>query len=188
MRADFPLQATPRCVTALLRIAAVGLLLGAGCSYDLVRHGSGPGAARTIAVVTLKNGSSQPGVEMMVTAAIRREFLRRGVPRLVSDPARADLVVRGVVLPIETLPRSFSSVVLALEYEVRLKLDLVVQRKDGAELPLDFGSFTESEIYLASSDVEVGRKNRDEALRRISGILAGRLLDALALAEPGGQG
>ena len=39
----------------------------------------------------------------------------------------------------------------------------------------------ETEIYLASSDVEAGRKNREEALRRISQILAGRIVEAIYL-------
>ncbi len=37
----------------------------------------------------------------------------------------------------------------------------------------------EAEYYLASADVEAMRKNRDEAIRRVAGVLAQRVHDTL---------
>ncbi|MFB3066498.1 MAG: beta-ketoacyl synthase N-terminal-like domain-containing protein [Planctomycetota bacterium] len=48
-----------------------------------------------------------------------------------------------------------------------------------ATLELDPNALRTSEIYLASGDVESSRKNREEALRRLSSVLAGRVHDAL---------
>jgi hypothetical protein len=75
--------------------------------------------------------------------------------------------------------RSFSSILFALEYEVRMELGLSVARRDGTPVPIDPHALTEAERYLASSDVEVTRTNRQEALRRLAGVLAGRVHDAL---------
>ena len=160
---------------------ALWLVLGTACGYSLVRSGDGADGAQTIAVETLRNDSTLPGGALLVTAALRKEFLRRGGFQLVSDPAKADLVVGGRLLPLQISARSFSSVVLALEYSVRMTIELDVRRQDGTEVPIDGRSLTETELYLASSDVEVGRKNQEEALRRISAVLAGRFLDALYL-------
>jgi len=133
-----------------------------------------------VAVRTLENRSSEPGVELLVTEALRREILRRGALRLVGDPRLADWVVRGHVLPLTTSSKSFSSVQLALEYRVTLAVELEVDRGEELE-PIIFHRRTleETELYLASADLEAGRKNRKEALRRVSEVLADRVHDAL---------
>ena len=58
----------------------------------------------------------------------------------------------------------------------------------GKRLKLDRFSLSESEIYLASADVQIGRKNRDEALRRLSALLADRIYDEIDLLTSGGPG
>ncbi len=123
--------------------------------------------------------SVEPGLEFVVADALHREFLRRGALRVVDDPARADVVLSGSVLPVLVQGRSFSSVVLALEYQVTLRLALEAKRADGVELALDPVALTETELYLASADIEAQRKNREEALRRIAGVLAVRVHEAL---------
>lgn len=182
------LRATPRFVRTVVLSLVLGVALLPGCGYRLV-HGDGRvDGARTVAIETLQNDSTLPGAELLVTSALRKEFLRRGQLRLVSDPKSADLVVQGRLLPVQISARSFSSVVLALEYSVRMTIALKVWRRDGTEVPIDSGSLTESEIYLASSDVEAGRKNREEAMRRISLVLAGRFLDSLYIENAEGNG
>ena len=157
----------------------LALALATGCGYHLVRKADGRDV--TVSVVTLHNDSVEPGVELTVTRALREEFLRRAAPRLVQDPAAADLVIRGRVLPLDTRANSFDTVALALEYRVELALDLEVAVAQGEGVKLDAASLKESELYLASADAEAARKNRDEAIRRIADILAGRVHDAIGL-------
>jgi hypothetical protein len=159
---------------AAVIVAALSLL---SCGYRLVGYGQPEGGARTLALPTLRNDSYEPGVDLLVADALRREFLRRGAFRLTGDPAAADVVVSGSVLPIETSSSSFSSVVLALEYQVSMALELRARRRDGSEIPLDARSLRETERYLASADVESLRRNREEALRRLAGALAVRVHD-----------
>ncbi len=163
-----------------LALAVVGCALVAqGCGYRLLRP-SDAGDLR-ISVVTLANDSVEPGVELTVTRALREEFLRRPAPRLVADPAAADWVIRGRVLPLTTQPESFDTVALALEYRVELSLALDVTDGAGRALRIDSAALKESELYLASADAEAARKNRLEALRRIADVLAGRIHDAIGL-------
>ena len=98
---------------------------------------------------------------------------------MVSDPEIADLIVKGSVERIQTRSQSFSSIEFVLEFRVRMRLDLQVERRDGTTIPISKRALQEDEIYLASADVEVTRTNRKEALRRLAGILAGRFHDAL---------
>ena len=88
-------------------------------------------------------------------------------------------MISGRVLPIQASSRSFSSVILALEYELTLALELHATKADGTELVIDPRATSETERYLASADVEALHKNRQEALRQAAALLAGRVYDAL---------
>lgn len=157
------------------------LLLGCllGCGYRFVQYGPDGETRQKISVVTLVNDSAEPGVELLASQALRHEILARGGLGLSSDPSEADFTLRGRVLPIRTASRSFTGVVLAREYEVTLRLELRVdplRPEDGA---LSRTEFEATEIYLASADAAVLRKNRQEALRFLSGLLASRVHDAM---------
>lgn len=155
------------------------LLAVPGCGYTLLSGAQPLAGVKSIAIRTPRNESFQAGVEYMVADALRKEALRRGAARLTDDPAHADLVVMGNVLPIQTAPRSFSSVVLAIEYDVTMSVAMRARRSDGKELVFDPNALTETERYLASADVEAQRRNRQEALRRVSQVIAARFFDAL---------
>ncbi len=161
-------------------ISLVFIAVSSGCGYRLVRYDRGLGDLGSVSILTLANESYEPGVEFIVSDALRREFLRRGALVVTEESGRADLVLHGAVLPVETSGRSFSSVALILEYELTLSLDLTATRRDGSDLPMGANALRESERYLASADVEATRKNREEALRRVAGVLAGRIHDTLA--------
>jgi hypothetical protein len=162
-----------------LALASV-VLAASACGYRFVRYEAAPGGAhQSVAIRALRNDSFEPGIDSVMNDALRREFLRRGALRIVEDPGGADLVIGGAVLPVVWSTRSFSSVNFAIEYEVTLRLRLEVARSDGEKIPLDATALAESELYLASADVEVTRKNREEALRRVAASLAVRVHDVL---------
>lgn len=166
---------------AFVLLASSVLVLAAGCAgYQVVGARRGLGDVQRVAVQPLANRSYEPGIERLVTDALIREFQRRGGASVVRDPAAADLVLSGAVLPLQTRSRSFSSVELALELEVEMRVELVARRPDGSEVPIDPSVLRDWELYLASPDVEVERKNRDEALRRLAALLATRVHDALS--------
>ena len=167
--------------TAARRAGVVMLLVLAAtsCGYHFQRSTDLPQGWRSLAIRTPANESTDPGVEFTVANALRREAMRRGGLRLVDDPGAADVVLSGRVLPIRTLGRAVSSVVLTLEYEITLSLDMDIWTRDGRQIPLDSRSLTETERYLASADVEVTLKNREEALRLVASTIASRIYDNL---------
>jgi len=153
------------------------LLALAGCGYALVDYPERD-AALAIAVQTFENESYEPGYEIVVADALRREVARRGAMRLVDDAGAAEVVLRGRVADIATAGRSFSSVVSTLEFAVGVSLDVELIRP-GTEIGIDRRALRARESYLASADVEVQRKNRDEALRKIAVVLAARIHDVI---------
>jgi hypothetical protein len=175
-------------VALLPGIAALVLSTGSGCGYRVVGYESDSQPSLGVSIHTFRNDSLEPGVEQMVGEALRREFLRAGRLRLVEDVGAADYRISGAVAPLETSTRSFSPGVRAVEFTVAMRLRLKVEGKDGTRLALDAFSLRASEIYLASADIEVSRKNRSEALRRIAALLAERVYDEMELRIPSSAG
>jgi hypothetical protein len=171
----------------LLTTVSVGVLvpfLFSCAGYRVARYGEGLSGARSVAIVTPANASATPGIELTIAEALRKEFLRRGALKLVSQPDDADLVVRGKVLPFRVVSRTVSSVCGAHEYSLNQRRDLRIENRLG--IPDRAGSFAipgldASAVYPASADVEAARKNREEAFRRVAEILAGRAHDAMEL-------
>jgi hypothetical protein len=163
----------------------VALLLVVDCGYAFVGS-SGAHSLGRVVVQTPENGSGHAGVEFVVADALRREVLRRAGAQLIEDEASADWVVSGKVLPMSVKPASLSPVVLTLEYQLSLQLDLHARARDGREVKGDDRELQETERFLSSSDAEAQRKNRREALRRVSRVLAARFLDRLDEGQGGG--
>jgi len=158
----------------------LAIALATGCGYSLVGAGGSLGDVHSVAIPALRNDSWEPGAEYVVGDALRREFLRRQSVRLVDDASRADLVLDGRIRTVRSHAATVDSLVLALEYEVTIELDLEARRHDGSTVPIDRDSLRDSERYLASADQQATRKNRMEALRRVSAVLAERVYTALA--------
>lgn len=166
----------------------VVLLLASGCGYRslLAAPVDGEGSVREplrLAVIALRNDSPEPWLDRIVNDALRREMAARSGFRLVDQPSEAQLVLRGRIRPLSIRSQSFSSFVAALEFALTLDLDVEVLRAGGDVVRLDPTMLSETDVYLASADVEVTRTNRLELLRRLSDVLAVRIADTVELME-----
>ena len=162
-------------ILALLVLSVPSCFAG----YEWVHYEGALGDIQTVAIEGLRNESLEPGVDSIVSDAIVTEFRRRGALRVVEDRRLADLVIDGEVSSVQINARSFSSIQFSLEYAVTLNIDVDITRRDGTEVELGERAMSETELYFASADVEVVRRNREEALRRLAVILAGRIHDSL---------
>lgn len=150
-----------------------------GCGYKFVRYADQPGGVRRIAILGIENETFEPGVDHLMTEALHREFRRRKALIVVANPEDADLVLGGEVELLETDSLSFTSISFAVEYQLRMRLALEIENKAGKRIPIDDHALRATEIYLASADIEVTRKNRQEAIRKVTFLLASRIHDAL---------
>jgi hypothetical protein len=150
-----------------------------GCGYHFVQYRAAVPGASTLAIRPLENRTFEPGVEAVVLEALRREALERDGLRLIDDPGAADLVISGNVGALNVAARSFTSIVLSVEYEVTMGLNLVLRPREGEPIPFDPRALHESDRYLASADLEAMRKNRREAIHRLASVLADRVYDSL---------
>jgi len=172
------------------------LIVGAGCGYrsalpdvsSKTKSARGTIVSDTdpttrLSVLAIRNDSPEPWLDRILGDALRREMGLRAGLDLVNDPRQAELVLRGRIRPLATRSNSFSSFVAALEYSVTMELDLEVVRPGGLVVRLDPRTLSETELYLASADIEITRTNRLEALRHLSDVLASRAADLIELME-----
>ena len=120
-----------------LHLALLALIMSAsaGCGYrsmlaapaadsDAGSDADRGGGMARVAVLSLRNDSPEPWLDRVVSDSLRREIGLRGRIDLVADPARADYVLRGRILPLGLRSNSFSTFVVAIEYMVTLQLEL----------------------------------------------------------------
>ena len=90
--------------------ALLPLLAGVvACGYRLAGTGSVlPEHVRIIAVMPFANRTERPEIEQRVTEAVASELSRRGGYEVVTDPAKADAVLEGVVTSYRTIPVEFT--------------------------------------------------------------------------------
>lgn len=140
----------------------------------------------TLDVTTFENDSLQPGIELMLGSALRSEFARPGLVRGVVKAASPDYTLEGQVKSVTTSSRTLTPQIRAIEFTVVVRIEpVLVRNADGEKLKLDRLSRSADEVYLASFDLEISRKNREEALRRIAAVLADRIYDDVEVLTAG---
>ena len=160
-----------------MRVLAATLCLAlAACGYRAIAPPSDIGGE--IQIQMLSNRTKEPGVERLLVDAIHEEFLRRGAlrPRF-SGPA--GLILSGSIRELAVRHTAFSSVALALEDQVDVVLDVSIERvSDGATVWRRDG-WAHAERFTTSSDPHTYESNKEQALRRLSSAVAGRIHDEL---------
>ncbi len=165
---------------ALIRLKTVLILLaGLGCGYHLVDASGAFGPdVRRIEIDWFENLSTEPDFGRMLGDALAEEFTRRGVLTPVYGGA-GDLFLTGVVREVEVRSSSFSSVALAIEDSLEVTLDVKVVRATTGEPVLRQEGLRLVERFLASADPNVYESNKEQALRRLTSEIAGRIHDEL---------
>jgi len=164
-----------------VRAASLALaLLAAACGYGFVdeRAVFGPGVRR-IEIRAFENQSNEPGYEQVLADALAEEFARRGALEPVYAGTSGDLVLAGRIESVNVTVRSYSSVALAVEDTVELRVNIEVRRSADGGVVWKRDDLRLSELFLSSPDPNVEISNREQALRRLSALLAERVHDEL---------
>lgn len=164
-----------------MRVAVAVLTLAAqGCGYRFVdeRVVFGP-EVRRIEIRAFENESGEPGYERLLADALSEEFARRGALEPVYARDAGELVIAGRIEAVNVQVRSFSSVALAVEDSVELRVDVEVRRRADGGVVWKRDDLRLTELFLSSPDPNVELSNREQALRRLSALLAERIHDEL---------
>src|SRR5262249_42467498 len=111
--------------------------------------------------------------------ALSEEFTRRGALQPVYEGSPGELILAGRIDAVSEAPRSFSSVALAVEETVELRVAVEVRRSGDGGLGWKRDDLGLTGIFISSPDPNVELSNREQALRRLSSLLAERIHDEL---------
>ncbi|MFQ5482208.1 MAG: LPS assembly lipoprotein LptE [Nitrospinaceae bacterium] len=165
------------------RPAAAGflacVLLIPACGYRLVGTGSAlPPHIKTLAVPLFRNTSAEPTLQRQLTETIRRAFITDGRLRLVDDPKKADLLLKGTLNFYDIRAVAFNENDVATQYWVYLGIEMVArdQVKKSAYLRENFRTRWD---YRASANVVDSESERQKALDQAYRDVATRLISIL---------
>lgn len=150
----------------------LGLFLS-GCGYGFSAGGPGlAGGTRPVSVPTVVNKTSEAGLEVVFTEALREQLGRVGVLGPAGSPARMEGEILSVTAGAAVLsPSSAPRPNQALSYRVRVVLRVKLYR--GSEL-LTQADVSGEEDYLQGQrpDILTVESNRLAALKRLAAALA----------------
>jgi hypothetical protein len=154
-------------------------LLASACGYRFVdeRAAFGPDLRR-IEIRAFENRSDQAGYEQLLADSLVEEFARRGALQPVYGE-RADLILDGRIRDVRVRATSFSSIELEVEDSVEIALDVKVRRSTDDQVLLERRNYRFSEIFSSSPDPQTFHSNKEQALRRLSALIAERISDEL---------
>lgn len=163
---------------SLRLLVLAGLVLQTGCGYRFVADGSLlPKDARTIFVEPFVNRSRDVGLEKELASAMRSEFYRRGPLRVVDQSELADVIVSGVIRPLESIVASVNSSDEALQYLAAMTVDMTLRQRqtnvtlwrgDGIRLT-EYYAGSRAAVVPTSSDFRTGTLNTSD-VRRLTDI------------------
>jgi outer membrane lipopolysaccharide assembly protein LptE/RlpB len=154
-------------------IVAVAAMLMA-CGYRFQGPAQLPGNARNLYIETFQNRTSQQGLEVLVANAIVFEFTKRSDTLVASDPAAADLLMRGAIRSLESQTISPLNKDAAGERRVTLRLDVQLVKADG-RVVWEAKGLSDNDAYPVTDD----KFENDQRERRTAALVAGRIAERI---------
>lgn len=154
-------------------LCAFALLLG-GCGYTFA-GGALRGPLRGIkrlSIPVFKNTSREPGLQAVLTTALRQIVLDGGRVKLVSRP-RAQAVLEGHIKSFTrgaiSFPRALSGETLRIgQYGLTLWLDVTLRRASDNKILLQARNLTLTGAHLSGATVLDGEANKNRAVGRMA--------------------
>lgn len=154
------------------------LLLISSCGYRFTPVGGiVPEGARTIAILTFVNNTSEPYVDVEVTKAVVDEFLADGRLKVVSSEA-ADLALRGTVIKFDMTPAAYTTDHYVQSYTVSISVNVSIEDARTHKLiwqEKGVGSVFVSGYGVAIGDITATKIAKEAALKKASRDVAATL-------------
>ena len=156
----------------LLAGVVLACLVG-GCGYSVGLGGNLPAHIKTVAVPIFVNGTQQPAVESVITAAVVNAFVTSGRLKVVSVK-EADSILEGTITGYNLESIAFNAQINVTEYRLRVRVNVLFRdirenttlyKQDGLEQWADFRVQGQVSQTLAVEDqaarqaaIEIGRR------------------------------
>jgi outer membrane lipopolysaccharide assembly protein LptE/RlpB len=150
----------------------------AGCGYQLSgQTGTIPGNLQRISVPMFINGTTVPGLEQLVTAAVRTQLQRDGRVRLGAE-AGSSTQLRGEIRRYELALLASDPSDFALEYRIEVEVHVVVEDLRQHQTVLDQALAITTE-YVVSPQIVPTEIARERALLAVAREAGERVVSLL---------
>jgi len=166
----------------VLVAAAVTSLVLSSCGYHLVGTTSFlPEDIQTLYVETFQNQTKWVDMDQRLMEALTLEWVRRGRLRLVDSPAKADVVLTGVIQRLAVIPVSYDDQGRANEYQMSLQTQVQLEDVRGAdeEVLWEDRAFSRRTSYLVDPNAVNYFDRQNLAMDELSEVFAGALVTAV---------
>ncbi len=169
-----------------MRIIGVAVVLSGlvlpSCGYHLVGTTSFlPEDIESLYVESFQNQTKWVDMDQRLMEALTLEWVRRGRLRLVDSPARADVVLKGVIKRLAVIPVSYDDQGRANEYQMSLQAEvqLVDVRGEEDEVLWEDKAFSRRTSYLVDPNAVNYFDRQNLAMDELSRIFASALVTAV---------
>ena len=156
------------------------LLLLTSCGYRFAGSEELPQGVERLFIQLLDNKTTEPGIEVVVTNALKNEFIRKFRGVLV-DREVAEAILSGAVVGIRTETVARRGPLTALERSVSMTIDLKLKTPGNERIWFARGITRDDTYSVVSGDKEITEQNKRNALidlaERIAEISFYRLTD-----------
>ncbi len=123
------------CAAAVFGTAIWFAIAPAGCGYTLIgTQEVVPGDVVSVHIGEFENHSREVDLDEKVVLALEREFYRRGVVRLEENRDDGEAELKGAIRTFRTHPVTFDASDEALQYEVEITVDAILERRSDGEV------------------------------------------------------
>ncbi len=155
-------------------LISIFITLSLGCGYQLVgRETHVPSGINSVAIPTFVNKTFEPGIEVPITQAFLKEFIKDRRVKVVGR-SQADSVLEGVIKSFAIYSISYDPSNYVLEYLTTIVIDLTLRKRTGEVLWVE-KDVTEKRYYRVSSNVLINEANKAMAIQEIGKLLAERI-------------
>ena len=146
-------------------------LLLVGCGYQLTGSKTHlPPGVTSIAIPTFANQTFEPGIEILFTQAILKEFIRDRRVKIL-DKTQADSVLEGTIKSFGLQSSSYNAEGFVLEYQATVVVDLILRSRNG-EILWKENNLSATGWYRTLSSVLTNEASKSEALQNIGALVA----------------
>lgn len=136
-------------------------LLHFGCGYQLVgRGGAVPGDVRSVFIGEFENHTREVELDEKLVLALEREFYRRGLIAVREKPGSEEAVIKGAIREFNSRPVTFDANDDALQYEVELTVDAILERRADGEVLWRGAGIYSVDTYSVRTDTVVPSSSR----------------------------
>jgi len=169
-----------------LRRAMVGLFIGlaclvflTSCGYRFAGSDGPPRGVEKLFIENIVNQTTEPGIDVLITDALKNEFLKKYRGTLVPRQ-EAQAVLSGTLIGIRTKTVARRGTLTSLERRVYMTIELALKSVESERLWYAKGITSSDTYQVVAGDKEASEQNKREVLGDLAEILAENSFNRLA--------